>query len=69
MSFFYGGPDVGAEWEPDYGPITVINSCTKDNENAREHYFYDYCDGYGSWAQLAGDYDGIFLVLKRWATR
>jgi hypothetical protein len=81
MTFFYGGPEIGAEWEPDYGPITVIHSCTRDAENAQEHYFYDYCDGYGSWSQLAvneeglgkmlirGDYEGIFEVLKRWATR
>ena len=81
MSFFYGGPEIGAEWEPDHGPITVIYSCTKDNEWAQEHYFYDYCDGYGSGSQLAvddeglakmfidGDYNGIFKVLERWADR
>ncbi len=81
MSFFYGGKDIGAEWEPDYGPITVIYNCSKDNKQAQEHFFYDYCDGYGAWSQCAvrdehldrmfieGDYDGIFRVLKQWATK
>ena len=85
MSFFYGGEKVGAEWEPNYGPITVIYSCDKDYvpessfDKVQEHWFYDYCTGYGYWSQLAvedeglkqmflrGNYDGIFAVLKRWA--
>lgn len=79
MSFFYGGENTGAEWEPDYGPITVIHSCAKNHEQAQEHFFYDYCAGYGAWSQcsvqdehldkmfLSGDYVGMFSVLKRWA--
>lgn len=81
MSFFYDNGDVGVEWEPDNGPITVIYKCEKDHENAKEHWFYDYCTGYGNWAQLAvkeeglpesfilGDYKHIFSVLKNWSTR
>ena len=79
MSFFYDNGDVGAEWEPDDGPITVIHSCGKDAKNAQRHWFYDYCTGYGEWGQLAveeeglprvfilGDYEYLFAVLKNWA--
>jgi len=79
MTFFYGGDKIGAEWEPDNGPITVIYSCDKDTDGAQPHWFYDYCTGYGNWSQLAvdrehlpdaflaGSYDYIFGVLKAWA--
>ena len=77
MSFFYDNGDVGAEWEPDNGPITRIDKCNKDNPEAQKHWFYDYCTGYGNWSQLAvnderlpdafidGNYKFIFLVLKK----
>jgi hypothetical protein len=83
VSFFYGDDDGGAEWAPQYGPITVITPCEKDykteDEEAQEHWFYDYITGYGRWSQLAvdeerlcekfkdGDYEGVFRVLKEWS--
>ena len=78
MSFFYLDGDIGVEWEPEYGPITIIYSCDKDHPEAQEHWHFDYCTGYGDWSQLAvnenrlgerfytGDYKGIFNVLKQW---
>ena len=78
MSFFYNNGNVGAEWEPDYGPITIIYKCEKDNGDAQKHWFYDYYTGNGNWSQLAvegeglpsafldGDYKYIFEVLKEW---
>jgi hypothetical protein len=80
MTFFYGDEEGGAEWEPDYGPITRITPCSKDAEKAEPHFFYDYFTGNGNWSQLAvereglaemflaGDYAGMFSVLKRWAS-
>ena len=79
MSFFYDNGKIGAEWEPDNGPIRVLYSCDKDHEEAMEHWFYDYCTGYGNWSQLAveeeglpkaflsGDYEHIFNVLRSWS--
>jgi len=80
MSFFYDNGDVGAEWEPGYGPITVIYKCEKDHEEAQKHWFYEYYTGRGNWSQCAvaeeglpnafllGDYEFLFLVLKKWAS-
>ena len=79
MFFFYDNGNIGAEWEPDNGPITVIFKCSKDDENAQPHWFYDYYSGNGNWSQLAvneeglpdvfliGDYEYLFAVLKKWA--
>ena len=79
MSFFYDNGDIGAEWEPDNGPITIIYKCSKDDKDAQKHWFYDYCMGYGNWSQLAvneeglpsaflmGDYDWLFNILKSWS--
>ena len=81
MSFFFDHGDIGAEWEPDNGPITVIYKCAEDNKDAQEHWFYDYCTGYGNWSQLAvqdeglhtaflsGDYVYLFAVLQSWSNR
>jgi len=81
MSFFYDNGEVGAEWEPDNGPITVIYKCDKDHNEAEKHWFYDYYTGRGHWSQLAvneeelpeaflmGDYNYLFAVLKKWADR
>ncbi len=81
MSFFFNNGDIGAEWEPNYGPITVIYKCDSSHEDAQEHWFYAYCTGYGNWSQVAveeedlhraflrGDYEYIFLVLKQWSNR
>ena len=81
MSFFYANGNVGAEWEPDHGPITVIYRCEKENEEAKPHWFYPYYTGLANWSQLAveeeelpeafltGDYDHIFWVLEKWSER
>ena len=78
MTFFYDSGSVGAEWEPNFGPITTLYKCPKEHKDARPHYFYDFCTGYGNRSQLAvemeglpeaflnGDYVKIFAVLKRW---
>ena len=82
ISFFYGTPKGGAEWEPDYGPVSVVIPCDKDFVSegydgvAVSHWFYPK---HGlNWSQLAvednhlpekflnGDYEGIFGVLKSW---
>ena len=79
MSFFFDNGVVGAEWEPDNGPITIIYKCPEENENAQKHWFYDYCTGYGHWSQcavdeeglpeafLSGDYKHLFAVLEEWS--
>lgn len=83
MSFFYGTETGGAEWEPNYGPITKIIPCESsyesDYEEAQKHWFYPYITGYGNWSQLAvdkenlanyfaeGNYSAIFNVLKEYA--
>ena len=78
MSFFYLDGDIGVEWEPNYGPITVLYSCDKDHPEAQEHWYFDYFTGNGNWSQLAvnenrlgeyfytGDYKSLFNVLKQW---
>ena len=80
MSFFYDGGEIGAEWEPDYGPITKIIKLKEGDEGAIPHWFYDYYAGQGHWSQLAveetgiasyfirGYYQDVFRVLKEWAT-
>lgn len=79
MSFMYANAEIGAEWEPEYGPITIIYPCSKEHPDAQEHFFYPYITGYGNWSQLAvkennldryfinGDYHKIFAVLKAFA--
>ena len=79
MSFFYDNGDIGAEWEPDFGPITKIYKCDKDDADAQPHWFYDYYTGNGHWAQMAveeeglhtaflnGEYERLFAVLKSWS--
>lgn len=79
MSFFYDNGIVSSEWEPNYGPITVIYECDKNHPKAQKHWWYDYCTGYGHWTQCAvnelqlpeafieGDYEYIFNVLKDYA--
>lgn len=75
-----GGHGVAAEWEPRHGPIQVWHECLKEDENARQHWHFDYVnDGWGNWSQLAveheclpqkllaGDLDAVFEVLLRWA--
>jgi len=81
MSFFFDNGEVGAEWEPDHGPITVLYKCDKDHEAATPHWFYEFTTGQGHWSQLAvdeeslsqhfleGNYDRIFQVLNDWANR
>jgi hypothetical protein len=83
LSFFYADASGGAEWEPNYGPISVIIPCDKDYEGeldkAVEHWFYPFVKRGLYWSQCAvddeglpnmfftGDYAGIFHVLKRWS--
>ena len=79
MSFFYDGGEIGAEWEPDHGPINKIVKRKKEDEDARPHWFYEYYAGPGYWSQnavyterlpqacLKGNYDYIFNVLRKWA--
>jgi hypothetical protein len=78
MSFLYGTEKIAVEWEPDYGPITILYSCAKDHPEAQEHWFFPFITGYGNWNQLAvnrerlgekfytGKYKELFEVLKNW---
>jgi hypothetical protein len=89
ITFFYADGDIGAEWEPQYGPITIITKCEKDHfkdepedsyQEVKEHWYYEYCTGFGNWSQLAVQEEGlhtaliagndemIFSILKKWAT-
>ena len=80
FSFCYIVGDYAAEWEPEYGPIQVWHKCDKEDENAHEHYIFDFTDSGGlNWSQIAvdenelpqaanhGDWQYIFNVLKEWA--
>ena len=80
MSFLYdNGNGIAVEWEPDYGPITVLYGCNPEDEGAQPHWFFKYYTGQGNWSQLAveeeglpndflnGDYKSLFLTLKCWA--
>lgn len=80
VSFLYDAGEFAAEWEPEYGPITIWHKCAKDAPGADEHYYYEYQDrGPGNWSQLAvedehlkqafieNNYKHIFNVLKKWA--
>lgn len=79
MSFMWANKDGGAEWEPEYGPITVLTPCEKDHKDAQEHWYYPYYTGRDGWSQTAveecglqesflhGNYEHIFSVLKDWA--
>jgi len=80
MTFFYGTEAGGCEWEPECGSITKIIPLKKEDAGAIPHWFYDYYAGRGYWSQLAvercglpeyflsGDYEGLFSVLKDWAS-
>lgn len=67
VSFFYAGPNQGAEWSPqNYGPIMLYTKCStewkgetelmKAKLKPKEHWFYEYVeDNALSWSQLAVD--------------
>jgi hypothetical protein len=82
MSFIYDNQQgFCVEWEPKYGPITVIQKCESDHPNATPFWLWPYCKGFGNWSQLAvnkerlpeyfkeGNYKMIFTILKKWADR
>jgi hypothetical protein len=82
FSFCFINGNYAAEWEPEYGPIQVWHKCKETDENAREHYIFDFTDsGNLNFSQLAvdendlprsanvGDWQYIFNVLKDWADR
>lgn len=78
VSFVYNAGDVAAEWAPGtYGPLTLYHRGTDT-----PHYVYLFIEDCRlDWSQLAvneerlphafvsGNYDYIFEVLKKWATR
>jgi len=78
ISFLYATEEIAVEWEPNYGPITVLYKCDKTHPKAKEHWFFDYTTGYRNWSQLAvnrtglgekfssGNYKALFQVLKSW---
>lgn len=79
LSFLYDGKHGRAvEWEPEYGPITVLEQCKENHPDAVEHWFFPYYTGQANWSQIAvereglpellknGDYKGMFEVLKNW---
>ena len=78
ISFFYVHDNIGVEWEPNYGPITVLYGCKETDKDAQKHWYFDYFTGQCHWSQLAvnrerlgekfylGNYEGIFNVLRQW---
>lgn len=82
VSFLYDAGDTAAEWEPKYGPISILWKCGADHPKAKRHYFYDHIiDEPLNWAQNAvddyelprraidGDLQAIFWVLREFAER
>lgn len=79
FTFLYATEKGGAEWEPEYGPITRLIPCKKNDPEAKKHWFYPYYKGQGHWSQLAvkdenlaenfinGNYAEIFETLKEWS--
>lgn len=81
MSFFFVNKNgkTGAEWEPDYGPLTKLYSCEKDDPEAQPHWYFDYFTGNQHWSQLAvnrtginqalldNNYEEVFRILKQWS--
>ncbi len=82
MSFCYipeNHPDIMIEWEPEYGPITILERCSEDwkdeYNSAKPHWYFDFYKGQGNWSQMAvddyhlkesfvaGDYEHIFAKL------
>lgn len=65
MSFFYAGPNAGAEWAPECGPIMCYTKCDENwrgktfhgtELKPKEHWFYDLvCNEAAAWSQLAVD--------------
>lgn len=67
------------EWEPSFGPITVIDKCAEDCVTSKDeyitvepHWYLGHCKGFDSWSQCAvTDYDlpralveGSFTYIK-----
>jgi hypothetical protein len=65
------------EWIPKFGPMTIIEESTNENDEYRkEDYMFDFNKGRSGWSQLAcdknhlneafinGDYDKIFSVME-----
>lgn len=82
LSYLYDcGNGVAVEWEPESGPLTVLYECTKNNSKAKEHFFFEYCTGYGDWSQRAvdstriakyladGNYEMVFDILRKFGER
>jgi hypothetical protein len=81
IRFYYGTPELGAEWEPECGPIEQCRKLdeTDPEPNAKEHPICGFIDGFFNCSQLAvereglpeallrGDYAHIYDVLKQWS--
>lgn len=79
MSFLFdGGNGVAVEWEPNYGPITIIRECNETDEGAVPHWFFPFYKGQSDWTQLGvhrsmlpeyfieGNYTSMFNAMKSW---
>jgi len=74
MTFFYAGEKVGAEWEPNYGPIMTYTKCGPDwrgktfhgtELKPKEHWFYELVeDNALAWSQMAVDEERLKPKLK-----
>jgi len=79
MSFLFIARNLAVEWEPEYGPITLLYPTSINDEEGKPHWLYENCKT--DWSQLAversslresflmGDYEYIFNVLKDWSER
>jgi len=57
FSFFVRVNDeIGVEYDPVHGPVTLIRSASFDDVGAKKHFVFDYYDGdRGHWDQSFAD--------------
>ena len=72
------GNDTAVEWEPEYGPLTLLTKCGPDHPDARPHWYFPFYIGQGQWSQLAvlelelnellthGEYEVMFQTMANW---
>lgn len=63
--FLDNGDGTGVEWEPTSGPFTLINRVAEGHPESKKHWYFDFCDGYGRWGQLAVEETGIQKYLAK----
>lgn len=83
ITFLYDAGNCCAEWDGEYGPLSLSWRCEesykREHETVRPHWFYPFAFGVGHWSQIAvddadlpnlfttGNYKAIFGTLREWA--